>query len=380
MLCYLYTNTAVWDNWLGAVDERKTLQELTLPLHISTTRQCARFFDALSRKRELKKVRLIGDMRNAHTFQYFCEALRSRGAEEKVIFTPCIEASCYAYAFHFLKYKCFCDVVAFQADSASDAAPLRKFLHQLCSLNHVTSLTVDINPRFCRENLSSAVSDYIRTTTLERLQLISVSIEYRENEADIAWTPIVEWLAINISLTDLCTSAFCMARDDCENLAVVIKYINTIRQFSTSVQYGWNEASFVNCLSQGIRGNYCLVKIKLPDYMDEYMFAVWDTGRRNLGLVASASQHIAASLERVYRHRALLEELAEVQCVSVVEVAAALREQVGAFEVVHDVMRLAGVVKERVACHPCGWMDTCSSTTSTCTAGSPSGAISCWPM
>ncbi|KAH6947015.1 hypothetical protein HPB50_016661 [Hyalomma asiaticum] len=128
-----------------------------------------------------------------------------------------------------------------------------------------------------------------------------------------------------------------------------------------SVQKEWNAALFVNRLSRGIRGNYCLVKIELPVYMDEDMFAVWDTARRNLSLVTSASQffegarrnkHIVASLERVYRHRALLEELAEVQCVSVVEVAAALREQVRAFEDVHDFMRLAGVVKERVACHP----------------------------
>lgn len=212
--------------------ENQILQELTLPLHISTTWQSARFFSALSKKRELVKVRLIGDTSNADTLQYFCEAFRASGAEEKVVFTPCIDASCHAYAFHFLKYKCFRDIVAFQANSASDAAPLRMFLHRLCSLNHVTSLTVDINPKSCRENLSPALSHYIATTTtLERLQLTSVSIEYRENEIDIAWTPIEESLPINISLTDLCIAAFRMARDDSENLADVIKCSNTIRRF-----------------------------------------------------------------------------------------------------------------------------------------------------
>ncbi|KAL3206558.1 hypothetical protein MRX96_010627 [Rhipicephalus microplus] len=85
-------------------------------------------------------------------------------------------------------------------------------------------------------------------------------------------------------------------------------------------------------------------------------FAVWDTTRRNFGLVASASQFlagaecvrvIASSLERVYRHRALLEELAEAEDVSVDELVAKLRPRVKAFESMYDFMRIAGVVNDR---------------------------------
>ncbi|XP_049523070.1 uncharacterized protein LOC125945349 [Dermacentor silvarum] len=94
--------------------------------------------------------------------------------------------------------------------------------------------------------------------------------------------------------------------------------------------------------------------------MNEDSFAVWETVRRNSRLVANASKFlaganldkpIAAALDRVSRHPALLEELAEVQAISEDEAAAALRDEVRSFDGMHEFMRLAGVVKEAVTCH-----------------------------
>ncbi|XP_049273476.1 uncharacterized protein LOC119399063 [Rhipicephalus sanguineus] len=347
--------------WLTALIGNETLQDLTLPFYIWTSPQWALFFQALSRKRQLRKVLVTGDTEDAVALRQVCEALRSSGAEEKVVFGPYLGASCYQYSFNLVKYKCFREVLVTDAHGVADAPPLGKLLHQLCSLNHVTSLTVHVDPTTCRHSVSSALSDYVgTTTTLKKLRLISLSFEHPDNQSDLTWTAVVESFSRNSSLSELCVRVTSIAKADLERLADVVKRSKNIRSFAVSVRSAWHSTEFLSRLSQGIHSNYSLLSVQLPDYMNRDSFAVWDTTRRNFGLVASASQFlagaecnkfIAASLERVYRHRALLEELAEVQGVSVDEVAAALRAQVRAFEGVHDFMRLAGVVKDRVACH-----------------------------
>ncbi|KAL1476115.1 hypothetical protein MTO96_036760, partial [Rhipicephalus appendiculatus] len=62
--------------------------------------------------------------------------------------------------------------------------------------------------------------------------------------------------------------------------------------------------------------------------------------------------HCAAGLDRVYRHPALLAELAEVLSIDEAEARERVREGFRSIEGLHDFMRLAGVVKERVKCLP----------------------------
>ncbi|KAH7949832.1 hypothetical protein HPB49_015657 [Dermacentor silvarum] len=363
---HLYDNGSlvgalICDGFLTAFKENETLQEVTLPFTMLRPQKWALFFRALSTKHTLKHVIIEGGATDAVTLQEVCKALRESGAEEKVVFRPQLGVSCYRYAFHFLRYHCFRDVIASQADGGSDAPPLGRLLHQLCSLNHVTSLTVKIDPGTHRENLSFALTDYVgTTTTLKILRLISASVDHPTNEADLAWTAVIESFSRNSSLAELCVSATSMSKDDSEHLADVVKHSKNIRRFSVSVQKGWHVTAFVSRLSEGISGNYSLLRVEFPGYMNEDSFAVWETVRRNSRLVANASKFlaganldkpIAAALDRVSRHPALLEELAEVQAISEDEAAAALRDEVRSFDGMHEFMRLAGVVKEAVTCH-----------------------------
>nr|XP_054925806.1 uncharacterized protein LOC126529409 [Dermacentor andersoni] len=351
----------IWDVWLTSITENETLQELTLPFNIWRPQAWALFFRALSTKHSLKHVIIDGVATNAFALQQVCEALRESGADEKVVFGPELGACCYRHDLHLLRYHCFRDVIASQADDGADAPPLGRLLHQLCSLNHVTSLTVTIDPGTYREDLSSALADYVgTTTTLKKLRLISVSVADPANETDLAWAAVVESFSRNSSLAELFVSATCMPEDDSERMADFVKRSENIRRFSVSVQNSWHSAWFVSRLSDGIFRNYSLLKLEFPGYMNKDSFAIWDTARRNSRLVASASQFLAganpdkttaAALERVLRHRALLAELAEVQSISEGEAAAALRDEVRSFEGMHEFMRLAGVVKERVTCH-----------------------------
>ncbi|KAH7950357.1 hypothetical protein HPB49_023012 [Dermacentor silvarum] len=349
----------IWNGWLTSLTQNETLQELTLPFYIWRPEQWALFFRALSTKQNLKHVIIGGGVTRTVALQEVCEALRESGAEEKVVFGPQLGVSCYRHDFHFLRYRCFRDVVASQGDGGTDAPPLGRLLHQLCSLNHVTSLTVSIDPGTYTEDLSSALTDYVgTTTTLKKLRLISESAASTLNETDLAWTSVVESLSRNSSLAELGVSATCMSKDDSERMADAVKHSENIRRFSVSVQKGWHMTAFVSRLSEGISGNYSLLRAEFPGYMNKDSFAVWDTARRNSSLVARASQFLAgAHPDNGWRWS---ESCGTVLCWRNLpksspsakdEAAAALRDEVGSFEGMHDFMRLAGVVKERVTCH-----------------------------
>ncbi|XP_070379005.1 uncharacterized protein [Dermacentor albipictus] len=90
-------------------------------------------------------------------------------------------------------------------------------------------------------------------------------------------------------------------------------------------------------------------------------FAVWDASRRNYGFIARAAQFLnharcdrlcAAALDRVSRHPALMAELAEVLSIGEDEAALMVRREFRSIEGLHEFMRLAGVVKQRVTCQP----------------------------
>ncbi|XP_075557840.1 uncharacterized protein LOC142589970 [Dermacentor variabilis] len=358
---YQHRGALTWDGWLTSLTENETLEELTLPFNIWRPLKWALFFRALSTKQNLKHVIIDGVATDAVALQQVCEALRESGAEEKVVFGPELGASCYRHDLHFLRYHCFRTVVASQADHGTDAPPIGRLLHQLCSLSHVTSLTVTVDPGTYREDLSSALADYVgTTTTLKILRLISASVAYPANESYLDWTAVVESLSRNSSLEELCVSATWVPKEDSDRMADVVKHSENIRRFSVSVQKGWHMEAFVSRLSDGISQNYSLIRVEFSGYMNNDSFVIWDTARRNSRLVcrasrflagANADKAIATALERVLRHRALLAELAEVQSISEEEAAAALRDEVRSFEGMHEFMRLAGVVKERVTCH-----------------------------
>ncbi|KAH6927744.1 hypothetical protein HPB50_007715 [Hyalomma asiaticum] len=58
------------------------------------------------------------------------------------------------------------------------------------------------------------------------------------------------------------------------------------------------------------------------------------------------------ALERVYSHAGLLEELAEELSLSVGQATSMVRQGLRPIEGLHDFMRLAGVVRDRVVCEP----------------------------
>ncbi|KAH7944628.1 hypothetical protein HPB52_022213 [Rhipicephalus sanguineus] len=62
----------------------------------------------------------------------------------------------------------------------------------------------------------------------------------------------------------------------------------------------------------------------------------------------------AVALKSVCRHPALMEDLAEVLSVSDAELASLVRTRLSGMRGIHEFMRLADVVKDRVTCQPQG--------------------------
>ncbi|KAH7931520.1 hypothetical protein HPB51_029825 [Rhipicephalus microplus] len=63
-------------------------------------------------------------------------------------------------------------------------------------------------------------------------------------------------------------------------------------------------------------------------------------------------RYCAGALERMHKHVALPERVAQISSVSEVEASAMIRDALKGMQGMHDFMRLAGVVKDRVKCGP----------------------------
>ncbi|KAH7970636.1 hypothetical protein HPB49_012783 [Dermacentor silvarum] len=150
-----------------------------------------------------------------------------------------------------------------------------------------------------------------------------------------------------------------------QRLAQVIVSSRNIRKVHFGSELSGVVGTFLRRFSEDIADNYNLVRITLSGVLDTHSvrdgFKVRDMARRNCGLVTRAAQfarrraldrHCAIALERVWRHAALVEELAEQLSVSVEEASATVRRGLRSMEGLHDFMRLARVVRDGVVCDP----------------------------
>ncbi|XP_049524198.1 uncharacterized protein LOC125945875 [Dermacentor silvarum] len=151
-----------------------------------------------------------------------------------------------------------------------------------------------------------------------------------------------------------------------ELLADAINASRSIRRVTFNCLVTVINEDFFQRLCFGIAENYILVSIDTAKYLRvdkrvfQASFAVWDAVRRNASFVTLAAdftdgrtlhRRCVRALERVLRHPPLLEELAEQESLSVAEASAMVRRKFSRAEGLHDFMRLAGVVKERVECN-----------------------------
>lgn len=344
------------NSWLLAVANNDTLQELRLPFHICTAEQWTAFLRAASKKENLKKVTVDVKMWFYPHLEGMCAALRESGGEGKVSFGTYYVSD----NFDLIEYTTFSDVEVSLYSTVANA-----LLRRLPACSHITCIRLHI----CTGDvaLSAAVADYVgETRALLKLQLYMYSGEDRD-DVHRSWALIVQALSRNTSIMEL---QFEMdTRDDVveehhvESLAQVILSMKNIRKLHFEAYRATITSAFIHRLSAGIADTYTLQNVTLLGRIDWSAAVDWVAIRkvvlRNSGLVSRAAHfasgrrrdgYCARALEPVWRCPVMLEELAQQEHLSVSEARSLLQGALKQIEGMHDYMRFAGVVKERVVC------------------------------
>ncbi|KAH7968466.1 hypothetical protein HPB52_008544 [Rhipicephalus sanguineus] len=159
-----------------------------------------------------------------------------------------------------------------------------------------------------------------------------------------------------------------MSDRDAESIVDAVSANTNIRKLTFVACGMMTLSAFLNHLSIGIMGNQTLLGVVLQGRLNEgknasrKLFAICEATRRNSGLLAAAAafskatnvyRYSAAALERICkRHAELLEDLAEFVEVSVDEIGGIAHRHLQRTASLDEFMRITGVVKQRVVCHP----------------------------
>ncbi|KAK8769966.1 hypothetical protein V5799_013571 [Amblyomma americanum] len=345
------------DSWLPSLKKNDTMEDMTLPFQIWRPAQWFEFFEVLSLKQRLKRITIGWVEMSVSDLNEFCMVICQSEAEERVTLEPAFNLSLYGNSFSLIRCKSFVDI---RADFKYNAPELMMLTAEVSVVNHVTILTLSISPHPGEVDPLSPIASLIgATTTLKTLRLFVSAADKAANYKNVSWTTTIESLSRNQSISNLRIGLHIVEAKDIEKLADVIRRSDNITTLGVTVEEPVVDL-FPKHLSRGIGSNYTLVSVEFLDHSDPNAFAVLDTARRNCGLLARASQFrmgaqleriTAGAMERVFRHRALLEEFALVECISVEKAASDLRAALRAFDDMHSFMVMAGVVRVSVVCH-----------------------------
>ncbi|XP_077537941.1 uncharacterized protein LOC144150027 isoform X3 [Haemaphysalis longicornis] len=349
---------ANFDRCLKALIENHTLEEIFLPFNIWDEDQWKELFEALPAKRNLKKVNIEAMERIPAFFLVkLCAALKGTGADEKVSFSTSLPGE----EFHeWCACKAFSSVFMSATNDNNEA--LYGLLECMPSLGHITCLSVYFQFINGQDRTPfSVLATFLRATrTLNTLTLGVILDTCLFDYQEI----LMDGLADNTSLKEVRIKATNMTTDYStfqEPLADVIKASKNISMVHLS-GVGCGGHAFFRRLSPGIADNYTLLSVDVLGYSSfkKFCFKVRDVTRRNCGLLTNAldftrrarcDRRCALALERMHSHPLLVEEVARVEKVDQARAASMVRDRLRSMEGLHDFMRLAGVVQERVSCH-----------------------------
>lgn len=348
----------LFDSWLVALVKNDNLEEFTVPFRTWTPQQWEDFFHALSTKGHVRKITVELGLDDFNHLPKVYEMLRESGAGDKICFRSWVAC-------------CILDSLVWKEGSQcyawlrSSTQPIfSRILRQLPSLSQVSSAHIDIWMPLVDEETSSVISMFLETTkTLKKLQLVFSRADFNAQYASRHWTSIVEALSRNRSVAELRMSAECVQEEDVELLAGVVKSSRTIHTVHYISERRCHTEAFFRLLSTGVKENYTILSVDLRGYVDKEaamgFFAVRDVARRNSDLILRAAEfasgrrcdrYCAEALERISRHFALPEKVAQLASISEDQAVALIKESLRSLQGMHDFMRLAGVVRDRVVC------------------------------
>ncbi|KAL1469684.1 hypothetical protein MTO96_040919 [Rhipicephalus appendiculatus] len=345
-----------------ALAQNQTLEELSLYYSLWHPNNWIAFFASLSRNKHLKKLDFY-DLwpQDYPTLSPVLEALALTNLSIRVsFFGPYVSG----LGEDLMHYSVFSRIGLLGEESVQVDA-----LRRLPSLNHFTSLTLDVHE--AGERLFSALANCIReTTTLRELSLsVTEPFNAANNTATSScWTLLFKSLSANKSIARVLIFSNGNFQHN-DRLTRTIGHSRYIRRVSFPDNSGFGNATeLVSLLSEAIGENYNLLQVnlcgaKVGVEAKRCLLRIQQTSRRNCGLVERAAAfkqttpvnwYTASAFEKVVRNPALMKELAEKEDIAVAEVARMIRSRLRSVEGMHDFMRLTGVVKEFMTCAPSG--------------------------
>lgn len=343
---------------LAALAKNDTLSTVRLPYRMFLPERWRQYLALLPTKSSSQKLTVELDTTDSDRLSQIYETLNETLPGGKVATTNC-HVCCVFY---------FCQCSGYSQFSAclriGTEEKFSRALQRLASFTHITSAHLDVWTSVMEDTHCSAIAHYIETTTtLRELHLISWCQNFFSDARTERWRELVHSLSRNKSLAELRLRAVCMHLEDVELLATVIRSSRRLHTVHFIPERTSCAATFLRVLSMGLVDNYTLISFTLHWGVNSDMVRDWlavsSTAARNSSLLTRAARFVAGarndrecaqSLELVARHPALAKKVAEMVSASEPYAAALLREGLKSLEGLHDFMRLAGVVKERVMC------------------------------
>nr|XP_050032441.2 uncharacterized protein LOC126528894 [Dermacentor andersoni] len=335
----------------------------------------------------MRKVAIEVTVNEQTKLETLCRGLNQYGVVDRLFLEPVLVCDAqdmfkgknYVYVAYDSMDMLDCEAfreVCMSSHGGQPNVPLRNAIRLLSSLSHITSVTIEIEPTDLDAVLASTIADYIQTSsTLRKLHLSSWSEEPGLTSSEHHWKTVFESLSKNRTIKELILNATHLSSEEIYSLADAVKSSRSIRScdFVFGDDFDWIE--FLRVFGHDIADSYSITNASLwvdRSYPDEWevttwqvtvkwWFAVMDTARRNASLVSRAAQFLSgprcdrycfSALEQVYQHPPLLEHLAEVMSLSVSDTVSMVRDARRSVRDVHGFMRIAGVVRDRVVCHP----------------------------
>ncbi|XP_065301892.1 uncharacterized protein [Dermacentor albipictus] len=353
----------IHDYWRTAMTKNETLEELTLPLLAWSPEIWEGIFDILVTKERMKTLTIEDvELSDLNALESICSATREIGVEQKVTVRQVSENNSRV-DFPTATYTALPIYILF-----NDAVFV-----DLPSVDFVATLSVLIVNRDPR--IASALANYIESASL--LKSLRLHVAYNGNHETNAensswWSIVLQSLSRNASIKEV--SINCGENLDDQYLEDLADTVISSGHITRVII--WNHSTaFTRRLSVYAKRNYTLLSVVLCDrsctQADDCWFKVRDAARRNGDLITraalfakgfrcdrcvcpsvSAFKYHAAGLEQVCAYPMLREELTRLLSVGETDGVSMIRRRLRSIQSIHDFMRVAGVVKERVACYP----------------------------
>ncbi|KAH8037085.1 hypothetical protein MRX96_022101 [Rhipicephalus microplus] len=344
--------------WIVALTENRTLEELTLSLSWYDVEDWRSFFKALASNASLKKINVCPRCPPTDAAEIF-RAMRQTGVQGR--FVGVLDVFDDA-AFAKTEWS---EVCSLRINSTTfhtyETLPGAAYSHfQSCT--QLTSLCIVSEEEISNLTVSSLISHCLTDAmALRKLEVIAHVTFPRWYADRLIHKALVEGISTNNTLHSISIRGLSFDETEMQKLGDTLSLSRTLCQFCFFPRYYNPPLALLRPMAPVISGNYTLLDLQLKDCGDSSDFpTVVKVVSRNNSLVMRALHFVqgahlkycATALEKVHSTPGLVARVQSSASVDEKEAARIIRESLNSLLELDNFMRVAGVVKGSVTCHP----------------------------